>query len=108
LSRKKKYAAQRAVLGERNSYSKTDPDATFMRMKEDHMLNGQLKPGYNVQIGTENGFVLGYDIFPNPTDTRTFKPHLENMRRRLGRLCQATLKTDPRTTPKTDPQPQLF
>lgn len=73
-------------MGERNSYAKTDPDATFMRMKEDHMMNGQLKPGYNVQIGTENGFVLGYDIFPNPTDTKTLKPHLENMRRRLGRL----------------------
>jgi len=86
LPRKRKYKAQRDILGERKSYSKTDHDATFMRMKEDHMRNGQLKPGYNVQIGTENGFVLGYDIFPNPTDTRTLKPHLENMRRRLGRL----------------------
>ena len=86
LPRKLKYEAQRAILGERNSCSKTDPDATFMRMKEDHMRNGQLKPGYNVQIGTENGFVLGYDIFATPTDTRTLKPHLENMRRRLGRL----------------------
>ena len=47
-----KYEQQEAILGERNSYSKTDPDATFMRMKEDHMLNGQLKPGYNVQIST--------------------------------------------------------
>lgn len=91
MSRKRKYAAQRAALGERNSYSKTDPDATFMRMKEDHMLNGQLKPGYNVQIGTENGFVLGYDIFPNPNDTRTLKPHLENMRRRLGRLPERVI-----------------
>ncbi len=59
-----------------------------MRMKEDHMLNGQLKPGYNIQIGTENGFVIGYDIFPNPTDTKTLKPHLENMRHRLGTLPQ--------------------
>lgn len=59
-----------------------------MRMKEDHMQNGQLKPGYNVQIGTENGFVLGYDIFPNPTDTKTLKPHLENMERRLGSMPQ--------------------
>lgn len=38
------------VMGERNSYSKTDPDATFMRMKEDAMNNGQTKPGYNLQI----------------------------------------------------------
>ena len=62
-----------------------------MRMKEDHMRNGQLKPGYNVQIGTENGFVLGYDIFPNPTDTRTLKPHLENQRRRWGRLPERVI-----------------
>ena len=54
-----------------------------MRMKEDHMLNGQLKPGYNVQVGTENNFVIGYDIFSNPTDTRTLKPHLENVAKRL-------------------------
>ena len=52
-------------------------------MKEDHMLNGQLKPGYNVQVGTENNFVIGYDIFSNPTDTRTLKPHLENVEKRL-------------------------
>ncbi len=38
------------LLGTRNSYSKTDTDATFMRMKEDHMKNGQLKPAYNVQL----------------------------------------------------------
>lgn len=41
-----------AAFGTRNSYSKTDRDATFMRMKDDHMKNGQLKPGYNVQIAT--------------------------------------------------------
>lgn len=86
LPRKRKYAQQRSVLGARNSYAKTDPDATFMRMKEDHMKNGQLKPGYNIQIGTENGFVLGYDVFPNPTDTRTLIPHIKNMETRFGRL----------------------
>ena len=48
------------------------------------MLNGQLKPGYNIQVGTENNFVIGYDVFPNPTDTRTFAPHLDNVMRRLG------------------------
>jgi len=86
LVRKKKYEGQRLILGTRNSFSKTDPEATFMRMKEDHMRNGQLKPGYNVQIGTENGYVLGYDLFPNPTDSKTLKPHLERMKRRLGAL----------------------
>ena len=84
LPRKRKYEKAKRLCGNRNSYSKTDTDATFMRMKEDHMRNGQLKPGYNVQIGTENGFVVGYDLFPNPTDTRTLKPHLRRQAKRLG------------------------
>ena len=84
LPRKKKYEKAKRICKKRNSYSKTDPDATFMRMKDDHMRNGQLKPGYNVQIGTENGFVVGYDIFPNPTDTKTLKPHLRRQAKRLG------------------------
>jgi transposase len=84
LPRKKKYEKAKRICGKRNSYSKTDPDATFMRMKEDHMRNGQLKPAYNVQIGTENGFVVGYDLFPNPTDTKTLKPHLRRQAKRLG------------------------
>jgi hypothetical protein len=54
--RKLRYEQHKRQFKGRNSYSKTDPDATFMRMKEDHMLNGQLKPGYNMQVGTENGF----------------------------------------------------
>ncbi|HDC5657930.1 TPA: IS5/IS1182 family transposase, partial [Staphylococcus aureus] len=44
--RKSKYEEQKSILKDRNSFSKTDHDATFMRMKEDHMKNGQLKPGY--------------------------------------------------------------
>ena len=55
-----------------------------MRMKEDQMRGGLLKPGYNIQVGTENNFVIGYDVFPSPTDTRTLIPHLENVRKRLG------------------------
>ena len=62
------------TLGERNSYSKTDPYATFMRMKEDAMKNGQTKPGYNLQIGTENQFITDFRLFPNPTDTLTLIP----------------------------------
>ena len=51
-------------MGEgRNSYSKTDPDATFMRMKEDHMRNGQLKPGYNVQIAVNSEYITGLEAF---------------------------------------------
>ena len=72
------YAEKEALMGEnRNSYSKTDPGATFMRMKEDHMLNGQLKPGYNLQISTSDQFIVNYSIHQNPTDTLTLKPHLQ-------------------------------
>ena len=77
LPRMKKYEKEEELLAERNSYSKTDTDATFMRMKEDHMQNGQLKPGYNVQIGTENQFVVGYSIHQSAGDTSCMKDHLE-------------------------------
>jgi transposase len=79
-----KYEEQEAILGERNSYSKTDPDATFIRMKEDHMQNGQLKPGYNAQISTENQIIVNYTLHQNPTDTKTLKPHLENLKETYG------------------------
>ncbi|MEX2785728.1 IS1182 family transposase, partial [Streptococcus sp. H49] len=79
IPRKQRYEEAREILQDRNSFSKTDHDATFMRMKEDHMMNGQLKPGYNVQAATNGQYVLAYDIFPNPTDTRTLKPFLESI-----------------------------
>ncbi|MFP3514201.1 IS5/IS1182 family transposase, partial [Peribacillus sp. SIMBA_075] len=66
-------------FGGRNSFSKTDPDATFMRMKDDHMKNGQLKAAYNVQMATENQFILYYSMHQRPTDTRCFLPHLEKL-----------------------------
>lgn len=87
LPRMQKYEGQQAILEERNSYSKTDHDATFMRMKEDHMKNGQLKPGYNVQIGTENQFIVGYSIHQKPGDTTCMKEHLETLKAMLdGKL----------------------
>ncbi len=72
-----KYEEQEKILNGRNSYSKTDPDATFMRMKDDHMQNGQLKPGYNVQISSENQFIVNYTLHQQTTDYHTLKPHLE-------------------------------
>ncbi len=75
--RAEKYEEYQVLFNGRNSFSKTDTDATFMRMKEDHMMNGQLKAAYNLQIATENQFVIHYDIFPNPTDTLTLLPFLE-------------------------------
>lgn len=71
---------QMSIYGARNSYSKTDHKATFMRVKEDHMMNGQLKPAYNLQLATCNQFMLGYDIFQNPTDTKTLRPLIEKMK----------------------------
>jgi len=79
IHRKQKYQRDFEIFGTRNSYSKTDPDATFMRMKDDYMKNGQLKPGYNVQLATEGQYVLAYSLFPNPTDTRTLIPFLDEI-----------------------------
>jgi transposase len=73
-----KYEAQEQVMGTgRNSYSKTDTDATFMRMKEDHMRNGQLKPAYNLQISTSNQYITTYSIHQNTTDTNTLTAHTQ-------------------------------
>lgn len=77
LPRLEKYEDQLQKLGERNSYSKTDEDATFMRMKEDHMNNGQLKPAYNVQISTENQLITNFSLHQRPGDTATLIPHLK-------------------------------
>nr|WP_304218233.1 IS1182 family transposase [Fredinandcohnia onubensis] len=76
IVRIQKYQRDFEIFGTRNSYSKTDHDATFMRMKEDYMKNGQLKAGYNVQIATEGQYALAYSLFSNPTDTRTLIPFL--------------------------------
>ena len=79
LSRKEKYKNDLLILGSRNSYSKTDPDATFMRMKDDYMQNGQLKAGYNIQIATQGQYSLAYGVYSNPTDTKTLIPFLEEI-----------------------------
>ena len=74
------YERKRAILGEgRNSFSKTDEDATFMHMKEDHMRNGQLRPGYNVQFAVNSGFITGVGVFSNRTDYGTLIPFLKWM-----------------------------
>lgn len=75
-----------AQTGERNSMSKTDPDATFMRMKEDAMNNGQTKPGYNLQISAENQFITDFALFSNPTDTLTMIPFFHSFMERYHHL----------------------
>lgn len=85
------YKEKEAILQERNSYSKTDHDATFMRMKEDHMDTGFLKPGYNVQISTNNQFILAYSIHAHATDTTTLIAHLEQFQENYGVLPQTVI-----------------
>lgn len=94
LPRMEKYEHQEEVLEERNSYSKSDTDATFMRMKEDHMRNGQLKPAYNVQIGTENQFIVGYSVHRRPGDTGCLIDHLDTAKRQMKGRLPSTLVAD--------------
>ena len=72
-----RYEEQEKILDGRNSYSKTDTDATFMRMKDDHMKNGQLKAGYNIQISTSNQYIVDYSTHSTPTDTTTLPTHIK-------------------------------
>lgn len=80
LPKLEKYEKDLEILGDRNSYSKTDPDATFMRMKEDHMKNGQLKPAYNPQISTENQFITHVSIHQKTNDTNTLESHIDGFK----------------------------
>ena len=79
----REYERKLSLCGNRNSYSKTDSDATFMHMKDDHMLNGQLKPAYNIQHAVNSGFIVAAGVFPNPTDVMTLKPFMEQMENSL-------------------------
>ena len=80
------YDGRLEQIGDRNSMSKTDTDATFMRMKEDAMNNGQTKPGYNLQISAENQSITDFALFPNPTDTLTLIPFFNSFLGRYGHL----------------------
>lgn len=83
--RQEKYNESNQLFQGRNSYSKTDTDVTFMHMKDDHMRNSQLKPGYNVQIGVESEYVTGVGRFQDRNDIATLIPMLEKMKENLGR-----------------------
>ncbi len=87
LPRQEKYEEQERLLAGRNSYSKTDPGATFMRLKEDrHHAEPRPKPGYNIQTGTENQIIVGFSVHQRPGDTSCFKPHMEQQKRNLPQL----------------------
>jgi len=87
LVRLKKYEEQAEILAGRNSYAKTDPDASCMRMKEDRGAKRPWpKPGYNVQMGTEKQFIVGYSVHGRVGDTACLIPHLDRLRKQIGRL----------------------
>ena len=77
LERLKGYTKKLHICGKRNSYSKTDPDATFMRMKEDAMGNGQLKPAFNLQHGVDSEYIVWLTTGPQPADATTLIPFLK-------------------------------
>jgi len=89
-----KYQGYEEIFQGRNSFSKTDHDATFMRMKEDHMKNGQLKPGYNVQIGVEAEYIVGVDISAERADSLTLIPFLGKMEQHLNGRKYANIIAD--------------
>ena len=83
LDRLKGYTQKLHICGARNSFSKTDHDATFMRMKEDAMGNGQLKPAFNLQHGVDAEYITWLSVGPQPTDTTTLIPFLQDAEKYL-------------------------
>ncbi|KLU67557.1 transposase DDE domain protein [Desulfosporosinus acididurans] len=79
LEKQTKYDRYNELFDGRNSFSKTDTDATFMHMKEDHMRNSQLKPGYNVQIGVEAEYIVGLAISSERSDQLTLISFLDKL-----------------------------
>lgn len=86
LSRLKKYNQYIHIMGDRNNFSKTDHDATFMRMKEDAMKNGQLKPAYNIQFGVDSEYVVWITAGSECTDTTTLIPLLDSLQENQKRI----------------------
>ena len=91
FSKKGEYENHLQICGNRSSYSKTDTDATFMRMKEDHMKNGQLKAGYNIQIGVESEYIVGVGAFSNRTDVQTLIPFLNRIKMHTQRKVEQVI-----------------
>ena len=86
LPRQRRYEEQREQLKGRSNYSKTDPDATFMRKRADQHGNVDLLPSYNVQVGSENRYVSGYLIGQNANDGVLVKPFFDGYEQHYGRL----------------------
>jgi transposase len=91
IEKQKKYDDYIKTFDGRNSFSKTDKDSTFMHMKEDHMRNSQLKPGYNMQIGVEGEYIVGIDISSERSDQLTFIPFLKKLREKLSQIFDSVI-----------------
>lgn len=86
LNRLKKYAKQIEICGDkRNSYSKTDNGASFMRVKRDYMGNDQLLPAYNLQLGICDEYIAVYDVKQYASDMECFQPLIERYYSQYGR-----------------------
>ena len=94
ISRMKRYDKYMHIAGSRNSFSKTDPDATFMRMKEDAMHNGQLKPAYNVQFGVDSEYLVWVSLGAQPCDSTALIPFLNDIREHCPFLCYENIIAD--------------
>lgn len=87
LPRQQKYEEQVHRLHGRNSYAKTDAAASCMRMKEDRGAERPWpKPAYNVQMGTEHQFVIGFSVHQRAGDTGCLIPHLVGVQASMGQL----------------------
>ena len=91
IEKQKKYDDYTKTFDGRNSFSKTDKDSTFMHMKENHMRNSQLKPGYNMQIGVEGEYIVGIDISSERSDQLTFIPFLKKLREKLSQIFDSVI-----------------
>ena len=85
ITRLKNYAKHIEVCGDsRNSYAKTDHDATFMRVKRDYMGNDQLLPAYNVQAAVCDEYIAVIDVKPYASDMECFIPLMEKFNSTYG------------------------
>lgn len=85
ISKLEEYVEKLTVCGpERNSYSKTDHSATFMRIKKDYMGNDQLLPAYNVQAGVTDEYIAVVDVNQYRSDMDCFVPLMEKFKEAYG------------------------
>ena len=99
LEKKEMYDEYFRLFDGRNNFCKTDTDATFLHMKDDHMRNAQLKPGYNMQIAVEGGYVIACQAFPDANDIRTLVPFLDTIYDMYGKrienvICDAGYESE--------------